>query len=36
MDEAEQTYQEIVRADPNDAEAWCFLGLLSRARLKKA
>ncbi|MCI0641970.1 MAG: tetratricopeptide repeat protein [Gemmataceae bacterium] len=32
LDEAEQTYQEIVRADPNDAEAWCFLGLLSRGR----
>jgi tetratricopeptide (TPR) repeat protein len=32
LDEAEQLYQEIVAQDANQAEAWCFLGLVSKAR----
>ena len=32
VDSAEELYRQAVAADPNFADAWCFLGIVRKAR----
>ena len=37
LDQAEQTYQQVIDSNPQDADAWVFLGILQfdRGQLRK-